>query len=259
MSMLDRIKKRQWDGLKDFVESIEVTGASQRQMILMNGILEDPLFMRWVTKNVRTFNDFLQLSSDEVDTVVRANEAMLGVIAKALPLKNVDEIQNFAPIFPRVFGKLKDEVTYLKDVSSAERESAQYFVLRTVRKLQKEEHIAGFQWHLPPQDVFFEKTSVKEGNISITFEDGTVAAEGEVLKSKRIGIWRHYYDNGRLLAEGNYQEGIKTGPWTFYFGSGEKRSEGRYLNDLKHGPWKEWDREGNVKTSEWAEGKKTSG
>lgn len=256
--MLDRIKKRQWDGLKDFVESIEVTGATQRQMILMSGILEDPLFMRWVTKNVRTFNDFLQLSSDEVDTVVRANEAMLGVIARALPIKNTDEVQSLAPIFPRVFGKLKDEISFLKDVPSAERESAQYFVLRTVRKLQKEELIAGFQWHLPPQDVFFEKTLAQEGNISIMFEDGSVAAEGEVLRGKRIGIWRHYYDNGQLLAEGNYQAGIKTGPWTFYFGSGEKRSQGRYIHDLKHGSWMEWDRKGNAKTSEWFEGKKTS-
>jgi hypothetical protein len=256
--MLDRIKKRQWDGLKDFVESIEVTGASQRQMILINGILEDPIFMRWVTKNVRNFSDFLQLSSDEIAAVVRSSEAMISVMAKALPLRDENDIQNFAPIFPNFFGKLRDEVSYLKDVPSAERESAQYFIIRTVRKLQKEEQIAGFKWHLPPQDVFFEKNTKKEGMISITFDDGTIAAEGEILKSNRIGIWRHFYDNGRILAEGSYQEGIKTGAWKFYFGNGEKRSEGRYLNDLRHGKWSEWDRDGNVKVTDWVEGKKTS-
>lgn len=256
MSMLERIKKRQWDGLKDFVESIEVTGATQRQQIMMNGILEDPIFMRWVTRNVRSFDDFLNLSSDEVDKVVRASDAMLTVIAKALPVADEEELQKFAPCFPRVFGKLRDEISYLKDVPLPERESAQFFVLKTVRKLQREEAISGFQWQLPPQEVFHEKSSVKEGTLTITFEDGTVALEGEVLRGKRIGIWRHYYDNGRLLAEGNYQEGVKAGPWRFYFGNGELRSEGKYLNDLRHGAWKEYDRNGGVRTSEWSEGKK---
>ncbi|MBY0515330.1 MAG: hypothetical protein K2P81_00375 [Bacteriovoracaceae bacterium] len=256
MGMLERIKKRQWDGLKDFVESLEVTGASQRQMIMLNGILEDPLFMRWVTKNLKTFNDFLQLSGDEIDAVVRANDAMLGVIAKALPIENTDELQKYSTCFPRVFGKLKDEVSYLSSVSQGEKESAQYFVMRAVRKLQKEEAIQGFHWQLPPQEIFFEKPAVKEGKITLTFEDGTIAAEGEVLKSKRIGLWRHYYDNGRLLAEGNYQEGVKTGPWTFNYGNGDNRAQGKYTADMRNGIWKEWDRQGQMKETEWKEGKK---
>lgn len=256
MSMLDRIKKRQLDGLKDFVESIEVTGALQRQQIVMNGILEDPIFMRWVTRNVRTFDDFLKLSSDEIDLVVRASDAMLSVIAKALPVLGPDDVQKYEECFPRVLRKLRDEVSFLKDVPAPEREAAQFFVLKTVRKLQREEAIAGFAWHLPPAEVFQEQASAKEGTVSISFEDGTVALEGEVLRGKRIGIWRHYYDNGRLLAEGNYQEGVKTGPWRFYFGNGDLRSEGKYLNDLRHGVWKEYDRTGEVRVSEWSEGKK---
>lgn len=256
MSMLDRIKKRQWEGLKDFVESVEVTGANQRQQILLNGILEDPIFMRWVTKNLRTFQQFLELPSDEIDLVVRSNDVMLTVIAKALPLETIDDIQKYSTIFPRVFGKLRDEVSFLQGVCSAERETAQFFVLRATRKLQREEKIQGFKWLLPSREVFFEKPGEREGKIKIKFDDGTLAAEGELLKGKRIGLWKHFYDNGRLLAEGNYQEGIKTGPWIFYFSSGEKRAEGKYSSDSRHGKWSEWDRDGQRRETEWNEGKK---
>ncbi len=259
MSMLDRIKKRQWDGLKDFVESLEVTGGQQKQQILLNGILEDPIFMRWVTRNLRSFNDFLALSSDDIELVLRTSDAIVSVMAKALPVTAPDDLAQYAQTFPRHFAKIRDEHAYLTGVKNEEREAAQYFVLKTARKLQREERIRGFTWHLPPQEVFFPDARVREGVLTIQFEDGTVAAEGEVLKGLRIGIWRHYYDNGRLLAEGNYQQGIKTGPWTFYYGNGEKRAAGRYMNDLRHGQWTEWTREGEAKKTEWVEGKKSEG
>jgi hypothetical protein len=258
MGMLERIKKRQWEGLKDFVESLESSATHHRQMIMMNGILEDPLFMRWVTKNLKGFKDFLDLSSDQVDDVIRSNESMISVLAKALPVSNQDELQQYAQLCPRVFSKLRDEVSYLKDVPVLEREAAQKFIMKTVRKMQKEERIPGFHWQLPPQDVFYEKTSLKDGKAQICFEDGTVAAEGEIFKGKRIGKWQHYYDNGRLLGEGVYQEGIKNGSWIFFYGNGARRAEGKFLNDARHGLWREWDREGNPSEVDWKEGKRQS-
>lgn len=256
--MLERIKKRQWEGLKDFVESLESSSAHHRQMIMLNGILEDPLFMRWVTKNLKGFKDFLELSSDQVDDVLRAQDSMISVLAKALPVKSPEDLQPYAQLCPRVFGKLRDEVSYLSNVPEFEREAAQKFILKTVRKLQREERIAGFRWDLPPQDVFYEKSSVKDGRLQITFEDGTVAAEGEMFKGKRIGKWQHFYDNGRMLGEGVYQDGIKNGVWIFFYGSGARRAEGKFLNDVRHGLWREWERDGSMSEVEWTEGKRKS-
>jgi len=258
MAMLERIKKKQWDGFKDFVESLESSTAQARQFIMLNGVLEDPLFMRWVMKNVQGFGDFLSLSSDQIEDVLRSGEAMVSVLAKALPVANVDELQsNYAQLCPRQFSKLKDEFSYLQEISEAQRESAQIFLLKSVRKLQREERLEGFRWSLPPQDVFFEK-GPKEGTTSIVFDDGTIAATGEMFKGKRIGRWQHFYDNGRLLAEGQYQEGNKTGTWQFFYGNGNKKAEGKYLADVRHGLWREWDREGAVSEIAWVEGKRQS-
>jgi hypothetical protein len=256
MAMLERIKKKQWEGFKDFVESLESSTAQHRQFIMLNGVLEDPLFMRWVMKNLKTFPDLLALSSDQIEDILRSNESMVSVLAKALPVASVDELQTkYGQLCPRQFSKLKDEFSYLQEVSEAQRESAQIFLMKAVRKMQKEERLEGFRWNLPPRDVFFEK-GPKEGLNSITFEDGTLAATGEMFKGKRIGKWQHFYDNGRLLAEGQYQEGNKTGSWQFFYGNGKKKAEGKYLADVRHGRWIEWDRDGVLSECDWVEGKR---
>ena len=256
MGMLERIKKKQWDGFKDFVENMEVTPSVQRPAILMNGILEDPRFMRWVTKNLRGFNDFMDLPADEIEAVLKSNESIVGVFAKAVEVKTPEDMQALARNLPRIFGKLKEEIEYRKDISASERESAQFFLMKTVRKMQRQETIQGFRWELPPPEVFQEKLQTKDGLVQILFEDGKLAAEGEVLKGKRIGAWKHYYDDGRLLAEGLYVEGSKHGKWLFHYGQGTPRAEGKFVSDARQGIWREWDRNGVEKETEWVDGKK---
>lgn len=257
MPMLERIKKKQLDGFKEFVESMEVTAPGQRSYIMLNGILEDPRFMSWVTKNLRSFKDFLELPTDEIEHVTSSNESVLKMVAKALEARDPSSVQEFAPMFPKTFGKLRDELGLLNDVPAAERESARFFLLKTVRRLQRQESIQGFRWQLPPQDIFVEKPSVKEGVVQIFFEDGTLAAEGEVLKGKRIGKWHHFYDNGKLLGEGEYFEGLKTGAWSFYFGNGQPRAQGKYKEDVRQGEWQEWSRDGGTRVVKWKDGKKS--
>ena len=254
--MLERIKKKQWDGFKEFVESMEVTSAGPRSYIVLNGILEDPRFMSWVTKNLRHFKDFLELPSDEIEQVVATSESMVKVVAKALESTDAEGLQQYAPIFPKVFGKIRDEIGLLQQVSPAERESARFFLLKTARKLQRQEAIQGFRWQLPPQEIFLEKPTLKNGVQQIFFDAGNLAAEGELLKGKRIGKWHHFYDNGKLLAEGEYFEGLKTGPWNFYFGNGQPRSQGKFKQDVRQGEWIERDREGNSVVVTWKDGKK---
>lgn len=253
--MLDRIKRRHFDGFKEFVLNMETTGSSTRQQILMAGLLEDPVFMSYVMKNLRTFDDFLSLPTEEIDTVLLHQEQLVGVFAKCifgLPEARVTELGQG---LPKLSSRIKDELSYLKEVNPAESEGAKYYLLKVVRKLQMEEAIQGFQWKLPPQDLFHARV-MKDGITSIFFETGVLAAEGEVAKGKRCHFWKHYYDTGKIMAEGEYVDGLKVNNWTYYFGNGKTKSKGRYKSDLKQGIWQEWDRSGGVTEIEYNEGVK---
>ena len=255
MGMLDRIKKRQFVGFKEFVLNMETSGLTSRQQILMTGILEDPVFMTYVMKNVRTFDDFLNLPSDEIDTVIKTQDQILGVLAKCFHGSPQTEISYFESMIPKHMSRLKDELSYLTEVSLSEKEGAKYFILKLVRKLQMAETIQGFAWRLPSQEIFHPKV-YKDGKTEIYFESSILAAEGDTLRGKRTNSWKHFYDSGKLMAQGEYHDGLKTGLWVYYFGNGSIKSQGDYKLDLKHGPWKDWDRAGAMTETEYIEGVK---
>jgi hypothetical protein len=255
MSMLTRIKKRQIIGFKEFVRNMEITGPASRQQIFISGVLEDPVFMSWVMKNIRTFAHFLSLPSDEIEKVLKHQEQVIPLFAKCFFGQSIEKIKALESSLPRLISQIKDEVSYLKEVTSQEQESAKFFLVKLVRKMAEEEFILGFSWDLPPQDVFFPKT-YKDGACEIYFDSGVLAAKGEILKGRRTGHWIHNYDSGKTLAEGEYHDGLKTGPWVFYYGTGSVKSQGRYRQDLKSGIWKEWDRSGSESSAEYTEGVK---
>lgn len=256
MGMLDRIKKRQFVGFKEFVLNMETSGSGSRQQILMTGILEDPVFMTYVMKNVRTFDDFLNLPSDEIDTVIKTQDQILGVIAKCFFGSPPTEIAAFESMIPKHMSRLKDEMSYLTEVSPSEKEGAKYFILKLVRKLQMAETIQGFAWRLPSQEIFHPKV-FKDGKSQIYFESSILAAEGDILRGKRTNSWKHFYDSGKLMAQGEYHDGLKTGVWVYYFGNGSIKSQGIYKLDLKHGVWKDWDRAGILSETDYVEGVKS--
>lgn len=228
---------------------------ASRYSIVVTGILEDPAYMQWVTRNMKSFEQFLEFTSDDIEQVMRSNDSMMMMLARAM--KNLDW-EKYSPNFSRFQGKLKDEIGYLTEVSPAEQEKAQFFILKAVRKMQREEKIQGFSWELPDQVIFHAPQFPKEGVVQLKFIDGSIAAEGEVLKGKRIGVWKHFYETKKLLAQGTYQEDLKEGLWTFFYANGEKRSEGRFLSDSRHAEWKEWSRTGELSLSQWTDGKRES-
>ncbi len=245
MGMLERIKKRQILGFKEFVVNMETTGLQTRGQIFMAGVLEDPLYMSYVMKNIRTFDDLLGLDGDEVETILSQQDQLPGLFAKCFFGTGPEKVMELETLIPRFFGRIKDELSYLKEVTPAERDGARTFILKLARKLQLEERILGFRWSLPPQELYFPK-QYKDGVAKIYFENGVLAAEGTYVKGRRIGEWQHFYETGALLACGDYINGEKTGNWIFHFSSGNKKSEGKYFNDQKHGSWREWDRNGVV-------------
>lgn len=256
--MLDRIKRRQIDGFKEFVINMETTAGTSRAQIFTAGVLEDPIFMSYVMKNIRTFDDFLELDSGEIDSVVKSQDQILGLFAKCVFGSDESKIMALESSIPRHMSRLRDELSYLKEVSPSEREGARFYIMKVVRKLQQEEKIHGFHWRLPPQDVYYPKV-MKDGLSKLLFENGALAAEGEYFKGKRLGFWKHFYDVGVLLAEGDYSDGLKVGVWVFYFSNGNLKAQGKYKSDLKHGVWKEWDRSGVMNETEYYEGVKKIG
>ena len=257
MGMLDRIKKRQMEGFKEFVLNMEITGSASRQQIFTAGVLEDPIYMSWVMKNLRTFDDFLEISGGDIELVLNSHEQTMSMFAKSMFGEPVEKIAMVEGLIPKLVSKFRDELGYLLTVTPMEKDSARFYILKTARKFQTDEKIQGFPWKLPGQDVFYGKIP-KEGQHKIVFENGTLAAQGEIQKGRRIGYWRHNYDSGKILAEGDYSEGLKTGVWVFYYGSGALKAQGKYKSDLKHGLWKEWDRNELLVEIEYNDGVKIS-
>ena len=251
--MLERIKKKQITGFKEFVINMETTSTEKRVQIFTAGVLEDPVYMNHVMKNIRTFNDLLSLNEDDLDKIIRSQDQILTLFAKSLFSSKELENYSIEASLPHLAARFKDELSYLKTVTPMEQDGARVYILKLARKLQMEERIHGFQWLLPPQDVYYPKVH-KDGPVKIFFESKVLAVEGEILKGRRTGVWKHYYDSGKVLAEGDYLEGIKAGEWTFYYGNGNPKAQGKYKSDSKSGTWKEWDREGNLAEVTYVDG-----
>lgn len=255
--MLERIKKKRLVGFKEFVESLEISTRDKRSQIMMLGILEDPIFMGHVMKNIKTFDDVLKLPGSELETLLLSHDQMLSQFAKCFDPSNPDLIKSIKSELPRVGAKFEDELTYTKDISEQERGAAKYFLVKSVRKLQAQDSIIGFRWDLPANDIFFPK-NYTDGYWMIEFDSKVLAAEGEIFKNKKIGPWKHYYDNGKLLGEGTYYDGFKVGSWNFYYANGALKSQGKYSMDSKVGIWKEYDRSGKITEVEYKDGAKVA-
>src|SRR5690606_13066699 len=117
---------------KEFVQNMETTPSSKRIHIFMSGVLEDPIYMDWVMKNIRNFSHVLSLESDEIETILMIQEQMLSLFAKSIMKENVDPLL----LLPRLGGNVRDELSYLGEVSDQEIDSAKSYILKMARKLQ---------------------------------------------------------------------------------------------------------------------------
>ena len=252
MGMMERVRKRKADGFKEFVASMESSAPNSRTQILTVGFLEDPVYMTYVLKNIRTFEDFLNLSSDDICKVLSGQDQLIRILSKCLHPPDDKKLRELQSAIPHLMGRLRDELSLLKEVSDQEKEAAAVHILKLVRKFQAEERIQGFTWILPPENIYTSKR-FEDGECKIYFENHSLAAQGFVLKGKRSGEWKHFYDNGKVFAEGAYVNGLKIGNWVFFYGNGKKRAQGNFSDDEKQGIWKEWDRLGKETEKKFSE------
>jgi hypothetical protein len=243
-SILKRIKRKEYDGFKDFVRSLETTAHSKRVEIIQAAILEDPVYMTYIFKNMTTANEVIELVADSIDVVVKNMPNAISTLAKAFYKSDkIDYIMNEV-LTAGMAKDFEEELGLITELKVAERDAAQYLLVKTYRDLQEQEYIYGKSWDFPPGHLVKEDGARQEGHVVIEFENGQTAAEGDFMKGNREGTWVHYYENGVIMARGNWKSGMKEGEWTFWHANGKKKAQGIYREDVKEGTWQYFDRNG---------------
>ncbi|MFZ4714804.1 MAG: toxin-antitoxin system YwqK family antitoxin [Bacteriovoracaceae bacterium] len=257
MGILSRIKRRELEGFKEFVTSLETTTESRRKEIIQIATLEDPIYMSWVLKNISSAKEIIKLSSDQIEKILKALPNGVFVLAKAFYNQPEIEYIKTQVLSRYMLSEFEECLQKVKGLKKAEHEGCQFLIMKMARDLQAKEDIYGPFWFLPPVELMKEdKMKSFTGLTEIKFENGTLAAKGPIVKNLRDGEWEHFFDNGKLMAKGDYDQGQKIGPWSFWYVNGNIKSTGIFKNDSKHGVWKEFDQEGKESSCNYEEGKR---
>jgi len=76
------------------------------------------------------------------------------------------------------------------------------------------------------------------------YESGQLRMEGPLVKRRREGLWKSFYEDGKIWSEGEYKDGLRDGITITYHPNGVKRFEGAFYKSKKSGIWKFWDDKG---------------
>jgi hypothetical protein len=257
MGILNRIKRQELSGFRDFVINLETTTESKRKEIIQLAALEDPLYVNWVLKNMTDVNQVIRLSSDQFEKILKNLPNGLQILARAFYNRPEIDFIKSQVLTRFMLGEFDEYLSNIKNLKKSEQEGAQFLIMKSMRLLQSQELISGPHWYLPPIEIMREdKMKSISGIAEVFFENGNLAARGEISKNQREGHWEHFFENGKLMAEGEYDQGQKSGKWSFWYVSGKIKSQGEFKNDMKHGTWKEYDSEGIVTVVEFEEGKR---
>ncbi len=84
-------------------------------------------------------------------------------------------------------------------------------------------------------------------------------SEGQVIKGKREGVWKYYYDTGELNREESYSGGKLDGNFTEWYQNGLYMKKGFHNTGEQRGTWTEWYEDGQkMSETEYLWGKKGS-
>lgn len=248
MQVLNKYKKHFDRGFKDFVMNLELLPSKVVKEIIFNGMLEDPVYLKWAMDNRVGFDYFIQLSKDDVYKVFQSLTNSGQIFLRAL--KNHPEENSF------ITSKLPSLVLkqYLDDrelvvITQALQEDARIKIMKMIYDLKEKGELDCFDWKLPSPEVLSGTSHKvdKLGNYNQHYENGKLAITGSIEKGKRSGTWKYFYDDGSLYAVGVYVQGQKQDEWCTYYLNGNLKSCGVYVDDLKKGEWREPDGENNYK------------
>lgn len=119
--------------------------------------------------------------------------------------------------------------------------------------------------------AFLEKMkSFKNGDITITYPNGTPTAKGQLVNGVPVGKWEYFYPDGGVKAVGEYANGKKIGFWVeynMYYTTYEDttvhtvrkkyivKSLGHYQEGLKDGLWERVNLDGSMLKFYYVKGK----
>jgi len=258
MKILPRIKKKEYEGFKEFIRSLETTPMKRRKELVFLGFLEDPAYMEWVGKNILTIEMILEVSTPELEAIIERVPRAAAMFATAFFNTDRQPLFLSGQIIPRSFlSAYKEALDNIEEVSTKEQESAQHLILKSTRDLIEEDEIRELTWHLPTPDIIKKNKCSCQFGEEVIYYDGDIkeAAVGQVDNYQRDGAWVYFYPNGNKMAEGHFKEDKKSGDWTFWYMDGRVKSSGSFFEDEKNGEWTEWDEAGEETNMNFIKGK----
>lgn len=255
MFNLNRHKRKGIEGFKNFVMNLELFPSSTVREMIILGLLEDPVYLKYALKNRVTFNYLFELTQDDILLIISEFKNNLEVFAVALFGEEKEEffITNFLP--PPMQRQYR-EVSELQALDPDKKDRARVMIMKKVFELEAKGELPQFSWLVPPQDVLLGHSQkvTEEGELTQYYPDGTLALKGHVEKKLRVGDWEHFYPNGEIFAKGQYLSGEKTGSWRFFYPNGKLKSFGEYREDHKYGVWEEYKHDGSTLKIKYQDG-----
>lgn len=83
---------------------------------------------------------------------------------------------------------------------------------------------------------FSDESTVKHGDYTEWYPDGSELCRGRYSDDKKDGEWTYWSPSGKKAKNGSYQNGRLDGPWVYYDDEEKPAREENYKNGVKHGP-----------------------
>lgn len=256
MQILNKYKKHFDNGFKDFVMNLDLLPSKVVKEMISNGLLEDPVYVKWALENKLNFDYFLKLNKEEVLKVFRSLNNPGMILLRAL--KGHPEENSFITTnLPSLICKQYLDNREVEKITVAYQEDARAKIMKTVFNLKDQGELEPFDWKLPPTEVLSGTSHIvdKFGNYKQYYEGEVLAITGHIDKGKRSGLWKNFYPNGSLHAEGIYSHGQKQNEWRIYYLNGNLKSSGHFKDDVKNGEWKEFEINNEFKIINYKNGK----
>lgn len=256
MQVLKKYKKHFDRGFKDFVMNLDLFPSRVVKEMISNGLLEDPVYLKWALENKLNFDYFLNLDKEEVMKVFRSLPNP-GIIFLRSLKNHPGENSFITASLPSFILKQYLDDRDVEKITVAHQEDARIKIMQVIIDLKEAGELVPFEWKLPPAEVLSgtSHTVDKFGKYTQYYDGGVLAITGLLEKGNRSGLWKNFYPNGSLHAEGIYSNGEKQKEWSIYYLNGNLKSIGHFKDDLKHGEWKEYEINNEVKVLNYVNGK----
>ncbi len=205
---------------------------------------------------MRGFDYFLELDQDEMQIIIKhfPNAHLLFLRA----LKNHPrEFEIVDANFPHLISKQYRVDREVEKVTAFLQEESKLKILDYVLEAKREGLIRPFKFKYPQDDILNGNhlEIPRDGKVSLFYDDGVMAMQGEMNKGAREGDWIVFYPDQTPCAEGTYHQGNQVGEWSFFYQNGDLKSQGLYDNNEKHETWKEYDLNGEFQEILYQHGK----